>query len=174
MPPSGSIPFRGPTAAWGASCLVHPRQWLLPFGANMDAAALATSRIRSDQNTVILLALGVDAHGTKHVLASRTGTTENATVCKELLADARRRGLDLDRPTLFVIDGGTALRKAIRETSGAHAIVQRCQVHQARNAAPLAALGRTPTPLRSAAQSRSRRTPGSRARRPSGGSRCSC
>ena len=82
---------------------------------------------------VILLALGVDAQGTKHVLALREGTTENATVCKALLADLRERGLDLDRPTLFIIDGGTGLRKAIRETSGALGLVQRCQVHKARN-----------------------------------------
>jgi putative transposase len=82
---------------------------------------------------VILLAVGVDARGTKHVLALREGTTENATVCKALLADLRQRGLDLDRPTLFIIDGGTGLRKAIRETSGALGLVQRCQVHKARN-----------------------------------------
>src|SRR6266852_1819875 len=59
---------------------------------------------------VILLAVGVDARGTKHVLALREGTTENATVCKALLADLRQRGLDLDRPTLFIIDGGTPIR----------------------------------------------------------------
>ena len=82
---------------------------------------------------VILLAVGVDARGTKHVLALREGTTENATVCKALLADLRARGLDLDRPTLFIIDGGTGLRKAIRETSGALGLVQGCQVHKARN-----------------------------------------
>ena len=82
---------------------------------------------------VILLALGVDAQGTKHVLALREGTTENATVCKALLADLRERGLDLDRPTLFIIDGGTGLRKAIRESSGTLGVVQRCQVHKARN-----------------------------------------
>lgn len=82
---------------------------------------------------VILLALGLDAQGTKHVLALREGTTENATVCKALLADLRERGLDLDRPTLFIIDGGTGLRKAIRETSGGLGLVQRCQVHKARN-----------------------------------------
>ena len=82
---------------------------------------------------VILLAVGVDAQGTKHVLALREGTTENATVCRALLADLRERGLDLDRPTLFIIDGGTGLRKAIRETSGALGLVQRCQVHKARN-----------------------------------------
>jgi putative transposase len=81
---------------------------------------------------VVLLALGVDAQGEKHVLALREGTTENATVCKALLADLRERGLDLDQ-VLFVIDGGTGLRKAIRETSGTAAIVQRCQVHKRRN-----------------------------------------
>jgi transposase-like protein len=80
---------------------------------------------------VILLALGVDAQGMKHVLALREGTTENATVCKGLLADLRQRGLDLDRPMLVVIDGGTGLRKALRETCGATAVVQRCQVHYA-------------------------------------------
>jgi len=82
---------------------------------------------------VILLAVGLDAQGTKHVLALHEGTTENATVCKGLLADLRQRGLDLDRPLLFVIDGGTGLRKAIRETCGATAVVQRCQVHKRRN-----------------------------------------
>lgn len=82
---------------------------------------------------VILLALGLDAHGRKHILALREGTTENAAVCKALLADVRERGLDLDRPTLFIIDGGTGLRKAIREHCGTLGLVQRCQVHKLRN-----------------------------------------
>jgi transposase-like protein len=82
---------------------------------------------------VILIALGVDIQGQKHVLALREGTTENATVCKALLADVRERGLDLERSVLFVIDGGTGLRKAIRETCGPTALVQRCQVHKRRN-----------------------------------------
>jgi putative transposase len=82
---------------------------------------------------VVLLALGVDAQGQKHVLALREGTTENATVCKGLVADLRDRGLDLERAVLFVIDGGTGLRKAIRETGGPTAVVQRCQVHKRRN-----------------------------------------
>jgi len=82
---------------------------------------------------VVLLALGVDSQGQKHVLALREGTTENATVCKALLTELRDRGLALDRPILFVIDGGSGLRKAIRESCGAAAIVQRCQVHKRRN-----------------------------------------
>jgi len=82
---------------------------------------------------VIVVALGVDSQGQKHVLALREGTTENATVCKALLADVRERGLDLERAMLFVIDGGTGLRKAIRDTCGPTAVVQRCQVHKRRN-----------------------------------------
>ena len=34
---------------------------------------------------------------------------------------------------LFVIDGGKAIRKALRDVFGDRAIVQRCQVHKARN-----------------------------------------
>jgi putative transposase len=82
---------------------------------------------------VILLALGIAADGHKHVLALREGTTENATVCKALLSDLRERGLDLDQPTLFIVDGGTGLRKAIREHCGRAALVHRCQIHKARN-----------------------------------------
>lgn len=82
---------------------------------------------------VVLLAVGVDSQGQKHVLALREGTTENATVGKALRTDLRERGLDLDQPRLFVIDGGTGLRKAIRETCGPTAVVQRCQVHRRRN-----------------------------------------
>lgn len=82
---------------------------------------------------VVLLALGVDLQGQKHVLALREGTTENGTVCKALLADLRERGLDLDQALLYVIDGGTGLRKAIRESCGPTAVVQRCQVHKRRN-----------------------------------------
>jgi transposase-like protein len=82
---------------------------------------------------VVLIALGVDLQGHKHVLALHEGTTENATVCKALLTDLRERGLDLDRPMLFVIDGGSGLRKALRETCGSTAIIHRCQVHKRRN-----------------------------------------
>ena len=57
----------------------------------------------------ILVALGIDATGTKHVLGVREGTTENATVAGALLSDLVDRGLATDHPVLFVIDGGKAL-----------------------------------------------------------------
>jgi len=81
---------------------------------------------------VVLLALGVDSTGQKHVLALREGNTENATVCRALLTDLRERGLNLDRPILFIVDGAPALRKAIRAACPL-AVLHRCQIHKRRN-----------------------------------------
>jgi putative transposase len=106
--------------------------WLATPLAGLDIRLVLIDGLHF-RDHVILLAVGIDAQGTKHVLALREGTTENATVCTAVLADLRERGLDLDRPTLFIIDGGSGLRKAIRATSGALGLVQRCQVHKARN-----------------------------------------
>ena len=81
----------------------------------------------------VLVALGIDSDGTKHALGLREGATENAGVARALLADLIERGLATDRALLFVIDGAKALRKAIAETFGNAALVQRCQVHKQRN-----------------------------------------
>ena len=82
---------------------------------------------------VVLIALGIDESGNKHVLGLREGATENATSCTELLTNLVERGLDTTRSLLIVIDGGKALRKAVREVFGKRALVQRCQVHKKRN-----------------------------------------
>jgi transposase-like protein len=82
---------------------------------------------------LVLIALGIDEHGEKHVLAVYEGATENATVCTALLQDLVARGLKADRTMLFVIDGSKALCKAIRSVFGARALLQRCQVHKRRN-----------------------------------------
>jgi hypothetical protein len=82
---------------------------------------------------VILLALGIDESGRKHVLGLREGATENAATCTALLANFVERGLDTTRSLLVVIDGGKALRRAVREVLGKRALVQRCQLHKKRN-----------------------------------------
>jgi putative transposase len=82
---------------------------------------------------VILVALGIDAQGNKHVLGLREGSTESTRVVRSLLSDLIERGLDADRARLWVIDGGKALRKALVETFGAAALIQRCQEHKRRN-----------------------------------------
>jgi transposase-like protein len=82
---------------------------------------------------VVVVALGIDAAGTKHLLGLREGSTENATLCTELLASIVERGFPQENHALFVVDGGKGLRRAIREVFGESALVQRCQVHKARN-----------------------------------------
>jgi putative transposase len=84
---------------------------------------------------MVLAAIGIELNGNKHVLGLREGATENATACKELLADLIERGLPTDRALLFVIDGAKALRKAITDTFGARALIQRCREHKKRNVA---------------------------------------
>lgn len=82
---------------------------------------------------LVLILLGIDESGQKHVLGFREGTTENETVCRELLADAVARGVPADRSLLIVIDGGKGLRSAITNVFGRYALVQRCRVHKRRN-----------------------------------------
>jgi putative transposase len=81
----------------------------------------------------ILVALGVDREGKKHILGLWAGASENATVCKELLADLERRGLDTTRAILVILDGAKALHAAVRAIFGERARIQRCRVHKLRN-----------------------------------------
>ena len=78
-----------------------------------------------------VVALGISTEGVKIPLGLWEGSTENATLVSMLLADLVDRGLDPDQAILFVIDGGKALRKAIKDVFGEHALVQRCQRHYA-------------------------------------------
>lgn len=82
---------------------------------------------------VVLAAVGVDAHGAKHVLGLREGATENAAAVRALLSDLVERGLAPERSLLIVIDGAKALHKAVVEVFGAHALIQRCREHKKRN-----------------------------------------
>ena len=93
--------------------------------------ALALRKVFRDHCMVI--ALGVDAEGRKHVLGLREGATETAAVAGSLLSDLVTRGLPTDRTLLFVIDGAPGLRRAITEVFGSCGVVQRCQVHKRRN-----------------------------------------
>ncbi len=81
----------------------------------------------------ILSAVGVDTHGSKHILGIECGATENAAAVKRLLTHLRDHGLPTDRKYLFVIDGAKALRAAIDEVFGAGQPVQRCRNHKLRN-----------------------------------------
>ena len=82
---------------------------------------------------LVVIAVGVDANGNKHVLGFWAGSTENTEVCVALLGDLVERGLNAQQSMLFVIDGGKALGKSIQMVFGKRALLQRCQIHKMRN-----------------------------------------
>jgi putative transposase len=84
-----------------------------------------------------VVALGITTEGVKIPLGLWEGSTENATLARALLADLVDRGLDPDQAILFVIDGGKALRRAIKDVFGEHALVHRCHRHKERNVCDL-------------------------------------
>jgi putative transposase len=81
----------------------------------------------------VLVAVGVDEKGHKHVLGIAAGASENETVAKGLLADLVQRGLPKERKYLFVVDGAKALRAAIDAVFGGEHPVQRCRQHKVEN-----------------------------------------
>ena len=84
-----------------------------------------------------VVALGISTEGVKIPLGLWEGSTENATLARTLLADLVDRGLDPEQAILFVIDGAKALRRAIKDVFGEHALVHRCHRHKERNVADL-------------------------------------
>ena len=82
---------------------------------------------------VVLAAVGIGVDGEKHPLGLREGATENTAACKALLEDLIERGLAPHRAILVVIDGAKALRRAVLDTFGELALIQRCQAHKKRN-----------------------------------------
>jgi putative transposase len=84
-----------------------------------------------------VVALGITTDGVKIPLGLWEGSTENATLARALLSDLVDRGLDPEQAILFVIDGGKALRRAIKDVFGEHALVHRCHRHKERNVSDL-------------------------------------
>ena len=83
----------------------------------------------------LIAAIGVDATGVKQMLGIVSGSSENAKVVKDLLGTLAQRGVDMNLPRLWVIDGSKALRSGIEQLCGEAAHVQRCRIHKIRNVA---------------------------------------
>ena len=105
-------------------------EWLSRNLSELEIRVLMLDGVHFAKHTLIV-AMGIDDKGEKHVLGIRDGATENSAVTTELLTDLRSRGLCTTRPMLFVLDGSKALSKAVQDVFGSHALVQRCQVHKA-------------------------------------------
>ena len=100
--------------------------------SKLTLCALMIDGIHIEEH-VVMIALGIDERGDKHVLGLYEGATENATICSALLSDIVARGVRTHRAMLVVIDGSKALAKAVRSAFGKRALIQRCQVHKRRN-----------------------------------------
>ena len=98
----------------------------------LDVWVLVVDGIRVGK-VLLVVALGVDFTGEKHILGFREGSTENARLCLDLLHDLRRRKFDNTHPILAVIDGSPALRSAVDEFFGELVQVQRCHQHKSEN-----------------------------------------
>jgi transposase-like protein len=98
------------------------QQWLIVFIDSFDFA-----------DHIMVGALGVTSDGTKVPLGVVEGSTENATVVRHLVTGLRDRGLDASEGVLFVLDGGKALKTAVTNVFGDHAVIARCRVHKERN-----------------------------------------
>lgn len=107
-------------------------EWLKRDLSEISLAALMIDGVHVEEH-VLLVALGIDVDGNKHVLGVREGATENSTACTELLADLVERNLRTDYTILAVLDGAKALAKAVRTVWGKRVLIQRCQVHKLRN-----------------------------------------
>ncbi len=97
----------------------------------LDLVCLMVDGVHFGEHTCVV-ALGIAIDGTKHPLALVEGSTENATLARELLVGLRERGLDTTRPVLCVIDGAKALRRAVTDIFD-HPVIARCQQHKVRN-----------------------------------------
>src|SRR5712691_2748802 len=88
---------------------------------------------KSFADTMLVIALGVTADGTKQFLGFVETDTENDKVLAPFLRSLVARGLDFSQGLLVVIDGGKGLRSAVRQVFQKKALVQRCMWHKREN-----------------------------------------
>src|ERR1039457_1019089 len=121
------------------------KEWMAADLSKLDLLVVQIDGIHMTGELVLVAAIGIDGEGVKHPLGLIEGPTENAAVVQALIDNLLARGLDPAVPRLFIIDGSKALSKAIRRSFGREALIQRCQIHKARNI-----MERLPKPLHAA------------------------
>lgn len=86
----------------------------------------------------IVVALGVDIHGKKHVLGIYQANTETGAAVMNLLSSLEQRGLPTEN-IIFIVDGGSGLNRALNEKYSCNnpekrkAIRFRCWFHKWQN-----------------------------------------
>ena len=117
---------------WKAASAGQLKEMLERKLNDLDLAVVILDGI-SFHDYLLVVALGIDFDGHKHVLGLWPGATENTEVVGVLLDDLTERGLPTDSHLLFVLDGSKALSKAVKKRFGKRAIIQRCRIHKERN-----------------------------------------
>lgn len=102
--------------------------------SDLKVAAMMVDGLHIAEHLMVV-ALAITTDGRKVPVGLYEGDTENTTVVTGLLADLVDRGLDTTGGVLFVLDGATALTKAVRKVFGSAALIQRCTLHKRRNLA---------------------------------------
>jgi transposase-like protein len=84
--------------------------------------------------TTQVVAIGIADDNQKIPLGLKEGTTENASVVKDLLTSIIARGFKFKASRILaVLDGGKALRAAVKALWGDAVLIQRCWLHKLRN-----------------------------------------
>jgi putative transposase len=82
------------------------------------------------EKACLMVLIGADTNGQKHLIALREGFRESAESWGDLIADCRKRGLN--EPALWIADGSLGLWAAVNEHSRQSA-QQRCTNHKTMN-----------------------------------------
>ena len=81
----------------------------------------------------MIIVLGVTLDGRKIPISFIQSYSENSKAIGQMLEKLKERGLDYSRGLLCVIDGAKGIRKALKDTFGHKAVIQRCQYHKRDN-----------------------------------------
>lgn len=81
----------------------------------------------------IVICMGVRIDGKKRILGFIEASSENAIAIRGLFSSLIERGLRFSQGLLVILDGAKGMAKAVRETFGQYAIIQRCQWHKREN-----------------------------------------
>ena len=86
---------------------------------------------KTSERLCVLVIIGVNERGEKHLLAVEDGVRESTQSWREVLLDLKRRGL-AEAPKLATGDGAIGFWEALEEVYGSTR-AQRCWVHKTRN-----------------------------------------
>ena len=93
------------------------KAWLASPLDDLDLVVLQIDGLHVGDHLMVA-AIGIDTGGAKHVLGLAEGATENTATVQALLDNPIARGLDAERPRLYILDGAKALLQWFGERDG--------------------------------------------------------